>query len=193
MLRLLLLLSLLFPFLASAEDSGEQDSTEDNEPKKVTFEEDYPEEDDFRYTILNTENNSGGIFQDLIDNSKNNSGGEVYYYSPMDYNLYIWEAALETASAFPLEQVDSTSGVILTQWYSDENDPSIRAKVDIYVLGEDMRASSLEVSVFKEKKNPEGQWSGTITRSRSESTNLKLLILKRARTLTGQDIMLQSE
>ena len=97
-------------------------------------------------------------------------------------NAYLWRAALDTISFMPLSQVDAFGGVILTDWYSQPETPNSRMRVNIYILGQELRANGLRVSTFRQEKNQKGEWVDAIVQQ-MVSTQLEDAILTRARQL----------
>ena len=94
----------------------------------------------------------GNFLSDLMGNdtdAEGNSVGVVSLKSPL------WKASLEILSSFPLSNVDSRSGLIITDWYTSEKKPSERFKITVLLLSNDIRADSVKVSVHKQiiKKN----------------------------------------
>jgi hypothetical protein len=71
----------------------------------------------------------------------------------------LWRAALQTVSFMPLVSADATSGVVITDWYSAPNAPNQRQKVNVYILGRELRAESLRVSVFRQQRGSDGNWA----------------------------------
>ena len=65
-------------------------------------------------------------------------------------NSYLWRATLETLSFMPLNQADSSGGVIVTDWYSNPQNPSERVKVSVSILDQDLRADALRVAASRE-------------------------------------------
>src|SRR5512139_1612212 len=55
-------------------------------------------------------------------------------------NSYLWRATLETLSFMPLTQADSSGGVIVTDWYSNPQNPNERVKLSVSILDQDLRA-----------------------------------------------------
>jgi hypothetical protein len=49
-------------------------------------------------------------------------------------NSYLWRASLETLAFMPLLQADSSGGVIVTDWYSNPDNPNERVKVSVAIL-----------------------------------------------------------
>ena len=61
-------------------------------------------------------------------------------------NAYLWRATLETLSFMPLVQADSNGGVIVTDWYSNPNNPGERMKLTVSVL---LAKGCLRLLVFR--------------------------------------------
>ena len=61
-------------------------------------------------------------------------------------NAYLWRASLDTVSFMPLAQVDSNGGVIVTDWYTNPQNPGERVKLTVAILDRDLRADALRVS-----------------------------------------------
>lgn len=66
-------------------------------------------------------------------------------------NSYLWRASLDTISFMPLASADPFGGVIITDWYSPENTPDERFKVNVYILARDLRSDGIRASIFKQK------------------------------------------
>jgi hypothetical protein len=96
-------------------------------------------------------------------------------------NAYLWRAALETLSFAPLAQTDSNGGVIVTEWYSNPNNPAERVKVTATILDRDLRADALRVTAAREVLQ-NGQWlAAPVTAATVQ--RLEEIILTRARDL----------
>lgn len=97
-------------------------------------------------------------------------------------NGFLWRAALDTVSFMPINTADPYGGAILTDWHSPEGADDERFKLNILVQGEEIRSDGVRVTVFKQKRSPDGQW-----RDEPADTNTALdfenLILVRAREL----------
>ena len=96
-------------------------------------------------------------------------------------NSYLWRASLDTVSFMPLASADPFGGVIITDWYSPENIPEERFKVNVYILARDLRSDGIRASVFKQKLNGDA-WTDAAV---DPQTPLRLedAILARAREL----------
>ena len=96
-------------------------------------------------------------------------------------NSYLWRAALDTLSFAPLAQVDSSGGVIVTDWYANPAAPNDRVKVTVTILDAALRADALRVAASRQVMQG-GQWveapvaAATVQR-------LEEIILTRARDL----------
>lgn len=96
-------------------------------------------------------------------------------------NAYLWRAALDTLSFAPLAQADSNGGVIVTEWYSNPNNPAERVKVTATILDADLRADALRVTAAREVLQ-NGQWlAAPVTAATVQ--RLEEIILTRARDL----------
>lgn len=85
----------------------------------------------------------------------------------------------------PLVSADPFSGVIITDWYSlNENE---KYKVDIYILEENLTSNTVQVKVFKQVKNG-GSWVNTAV-SGEMPTKLENAILNTARQLRIQYLL----
>ena len=96
-------------------------------------------------------------------------------------NSYLWRAALDTASFMPLTTVDPFGGVILTDWYSDESSPNERYKLNVFVIGSQLRSDAIRVSAFQQKQS-RGTWKNS-TVDPSVATKIEDAILTRARQI----------
>ena len=96
-------------------------------------------------------------------------------------NAYLWRAALDTVSFAPLAQTDSNGGVIVTEWYSNPQNPSERAKLTVTILDRDLRADALRVTAARQTLQ-NGQWvDAPVTAATVQ--RLEEIILTRARDL----------
>jgi hypothetical protein len=96
-------------------------------------------------------------------------------------NAYLWRAALDTLSFATLAQTDSNGGVIVTEWYSNPQNPSDRVKVTAMILDRDLRADALRVTAARQTLQ-NGQWSDAPVTAATVQ-RLEDIILTRARDL----------
>lgn len=97
-------------------------------------------------------------------------------------NSYLWRATLDTVSFMPLASADPFGGVIITDWYSPPDQPAERFKVNVFILGRELRADGVRASVFHQKRDPSGQWSEAPVDTNT-ATDIENAILTRARQL----------
>jgi hypothetical protein len=96
-------------------------------------------------------------------------------------NAYLWRASLDTLAFAPLAQSDSNGGVIVTEWYTNPQNPSERAKVGVAILDRDLRADALRVTASRQTLQ-NGQWvEAPVTAATVQ--RLEEIILTRARDL----------
>jgi hypothetical protein len=96
-------------------------------------------------------------------------------------NAYLWRASLETLSFAPLATSDSNGGVMATEWYSNPQNPSERAKVTVTILDRDLRADALRVTMSRQVLQG-SQWSEAPVTAATVQ-RLEEIILTRARDL----------
>lgn len=97
-------------------------------------------------------------------------------------NAFLWRASLDTVSFMPLSSADPFGGVIITDWYSPPETPDDRFKMNIYILGRQLRADGLRVSVFRQTRGDKGAWVDSAVQPKT-ATDLENQILTRARQL----------
>lgn len=99
-------------------------------------------------------------------------------------NSFLWRGALDTVSFMPLVSADPFGGVIITDWYAPPEAPQERFKLNIYILGRELRADAIRVAVFKQKM-ADGQWQDT-SAEQATATDLEDTILSRAEHLRSE-------
>lgn len=106
--------------------------------------------------------------------------------STIGVNSYLWRAALETVSFAPLLQADSAGGVIVTDWYSNPQNPGERVKLTVTILDRDLRADGLRVAASRQV-NQGGTWVDAPVQAATVQ-KLEDIILTKARELRRQAI-----
>ena len=96
-------------------------------------------------------------------------------------NAYLWRATLETLSFMPLLQADSNGGVIVTDWYSNPNNPGERMKLTVSILDQDLRADAMRVAGSRQI-NQNGSWVDAPVQA-ATIQKLEEIILTKARDL----------
>ena len=101
--------------------------------------------------------------------------------SGIGVNSHLWRASLDTVSFMPLASADPFGGVILTDWYSPSEATNERVKINVFILGRELRSDGIRVRVFKQTKSG-GDWRDTEA-SAETVRQLEDAILTRARQL----------
>ncbi|MGH6946790.1 MAG: DUF3576 domain-containing protein [Kiloniellales bacterium] len=101
--------------------------------------------------------------------------------SGIGVNSFLWRASLDTISFMPLASADPFGGVIITDWYSPPESPDERFKLNIYILGRDLRADGVRAAVFRQRHDG-ARWVDAAVDSKT-GFELENAILTRARQL----------
>jgi Domain of unknown function (DUF3576) len=99
-------------------------------------------------------------------------------------NAYLWRGALDTLSFMPLASADPFGGVIITDWYQPSASPNERFKATAYILGRQLRADGVRISIFRQVEQ-NGQWMDAPV-SPSTTSDIENKVLARARELRSQ-------
>lgn len=97
-------------------------------------------------------------------------------------NSYLWRASLDTISFMPVASADPFGGVIITDWYAPPESSGERFKVNLYILGRQLRADGVRAAVFRQVRNDAGEWVDAEV-GRETPTELENAILARAREM----------
>jgi hypothetical protein len=97
-------------------------------------------------------------------------------------NSYLWRATLDTVSFMPLASADPFGGVIITDWYSPSQTPNERFKVNVFILGRELRADGVRCTVFRQTRDANGQWTDAPVDPKT-GIDIENAILTRARQM----------
>ena len=97
-------------------------------------------------------------------------------------NSYLWRATLDTLAFMPLASADPFGGVVMTDWYVNPEKPDERFKATVYILDTRLRADGLNVTIFKQTRDPVGQWTDAPVAAQTD-IDIENSILTRARQL----------
>ena len=126
---------------------------------------------------------SEGLSVSGLINQNNNQNTSVANIG-MTLNIYLWQGALDTISFMPLSSADSVGGTIITDWYSTESNENERCKLNIFVMGPELKTQNLRVASFcQEYKNT--KWVG-IEVDKNNNVLLENAILNKAKKLKLQ-------
>ena len=98
----------------------------------------------------------------------------------------LWRASLDIIDFMPLLSVDYGGGIIITDWYGEENEND-QIKITIQFLSNEVRSDALNIKVFKKKCI--GLSNCKVIQSQSDiNQELRVAILKRAAQYKSDDI-----
>jgi hypothetical protein len=83
----------------------------------------------------------------LMDLNNNKSGGTFEFASSNE----LWRASLDVIDFMPLTSVNYSGGIIITDWYSDEQNQNESIKISIRFLTNEIRSDALDIKVFNRK------------------------------------------
>ena len=72
-------------------------------------------------------------------------------------NPYLWKGSLETIDFMPLASADPFAGIIITDWYASQSAPNERCKINIFIMGYEMKTDNLKVNSFCQSLS-NGRW-----------------------------------
>ncbi len=99
-------------------------------------------------------------------------------------NAYLWRGTLDTLSFMPLASADPFGGVIITDWYSPPSATGERFKATAYILGRQLRADGVRISIFRQVEQ-NGRWVDAPV-APSTTGEIENKVLARARELRAQ-------
>jgi len=63
----------------------------------------------------------------------------------------LWRASLDVIDFMPLSSVNYSGGIIITDWYSENNNPKESIKISIRFMTNEVRSDALDIKVFNRK------------------------------------------
>ena len=63
----------------------------------------------------------------------------------------LWRASLDVIDFMPLASVNYSGGIIITDWYSENNNPKESIKISIRFLTNEIRSDALAIKIFNRK------------------------------------------
>ncbi len=123
--------------------------------------------------------------QGLVFGVGKGSGVRATRMAPRSASTPICGAARSTRLAFmPLASADPFGGVIITDWYQPPSSSGERFKATAYILGRQLRADGVRVSIFRQVLQ-NGQWIDAAV-SQTTTGEIENKVLARARELRAQ-------
>lgn len=121
----------------------------------------------------------GGI--DVFGVVNNQGENNVIGGATLPINTYLWKASIETINFMPLSSTDPFAGTIITDWYTSESNTQERCKLNIFIMGKELKTENLKVSSFCQvlKNN---QWVNLAPNS-EDNIKLENAILNKAKKI----------
>ncbi len=92
----------------------------------------------------------------------------------------LWRATLDTLDFMPLVSANYSGGIVVTDWYSENNSPNESVKISVRFLTNEIRSDALDINVFL-KKCSENLTNCSISKNNNDLVaDLNLNILKKA-------------
>ena len=98
----------------------------------------------------------------------------------------LWRASLDIIDFMPLLSVDYGGGIIITDWYGEENENDA-IKITIQFLSNEVRSDALSIKVFKKKCSSLSNCKVIQSQSNIDQ-ELRIAILKKAAQYKSADI-----
>ena len=83
-----------------------------------------------------------------LSDTMNKSRGGVFEFASSNE---LWRASLDTIDFMPLASVNYSGGIIITDWYSTNQNSNESIKISIRFLTNELRSDALDIKVFKRK------------------------------------------
>ncbi len=94
----------------------------------------------------NLEEGKGFRLNDAIKGATR-GGGNFEFASSNE----LWRASLDIIEFMPLTSANYSGGIIITDWYSNNNNPNETIKVTIRFLSNEIRSDAIDINVFYKK------------------------------------------
>ena len=112
----------------------------------------------------------------------NESKGGVFEFASSNE---LWRASLDIIDFMPLASVNYSGGIIITDWYSTDQNSNESIKISIRFLANEIRSDALDIKVFNKKCLTEYNCV-TSDKQGNITTELKTKILKTAALYPSQ-------
>ena len=120
----------------------------------------------------------------LNDTFKQGSKGGVFEFASSNE---LWRASLDVIDFMPLASVNYSGGIIITDWYSNEQSQNESIKITIRFLTNEIRSDALNIKIFTRKCKESLINCKYIESNKSLVAELKKEILKRATKFQLED------
>ena len=132
---------------------------------------------------FSTETGSFSVGSTELANSSNKKNSSNLTSLPI--NELLWNSALDTLDFMSYEKIDPFGGIIITDWFINQDNEKFRSKITVSFLSSELRATSFKVNVIREKFD-NNQW---VSDGYSDGLARKIedLILTRAKELRSKN------
>ena len=119
----------------------------------------------------------------------NNSGGGNFSFGNSNE---LWRATLEILEFTPLSNVDYGGGIIITDWYSANDNLNQSIKISVQFLTDELRADGLLIKIYQKNCTTESNCAVKLIES-DLNQEIKLAILKKAAQIKKGDLKKKNE
>ena len=98
----------------------------------------------------------------------------------------MWRASLETLDFLPLTTVDYSGGVIITDWYSEDNNKE-SIKISVRFLSNEIRSDSIKIIIHKKVCSKDMNCNINLMSSNLIKDELRATILRKASLIQKSD------
>ena len=100
----------------------------------------------------------------------------------------LWRATLDTLDFMPLASANYSGGIVITDWYSENNSPNESVKISVRFLTNEIRSDALDINVYL-KKCSDNSSNCSISKNNNDLVaDLNSSILKKAKKYQKQII-----
>tara|TARA_Y100000389_G_scaffold67168_1_gene63410 strand:- start:280 stop:876 length:597 start_codon:yes stop_codon:yes gene_type:complete len=124
----------------------------------------------------------------LMGNNSFGRGGTFEFASSNP----LWQATLDTISFMPLVSANYSGGIIITDWYSENNSPNESIKITVRFLTNEIRSDALDIKIFLKKCETNTNNCSISERKNNLAADLSFNILKKA-TLYEKDMVAKNK
>tara|TARA_B100000900_G_scaffold415737_1_gene446916 strand:+ start:90 stop:680 length:591 start_codon:yes stop_codon:yes gene_type:complete len=117
--------------------------------------------------------NEGRGFK-LMDMNKDNTTYSFASSNPL------WKATLEILDFMPLVSANYSGGIVITDWYSEKNNPNESVKITVKFLTNEIRSDALDIDIFVKECSKDLTNCSINKRNNDLVAELSLSILKKA-------------
>jgi hypothetical protein len=115
----------------------------------------------------------------LLDGARDLNRGGVFEFASSNP---MWRASIKLLEFTPLSNVDYSGGIIITDWFYDDDDEDSSVKITVKFLSNEIRAEGIDVIVYQKICNELNKCKVSRVESGLEK-EIKLAILKQAAIL----------